>query len=104
MKTKITYSLTIQSTNKEVLLIYKNFLSCLLKTNSVNYSFFLPVKKKKLTLLKSPHVYKKAKEQFEVRYYTLLVSFSVQLSSENLKYLFLNKPSSVNLKIKQIIN
>jgi ribosomal protein S10 len=103
MKIKPTYLLTIQSTNKNVLLSYKNFLISIFDKSCINYSIFLPTKKKKITLLKSPHVYKKAKEQFEVRYYKSVTSLSFEFSTKSLRCLFLNKPSSINLKIKQIV-
>lgn len=64
--------------------------------------FSPPEKKKIITLLKSPHVYKKAKDQFEIRYYTLVISFcDLNISLNKLRYLLLNKPSSIHLTLKK---
>lgn len=57
----------------------KNFIEALTSlATSKNLKFSsisLPMKRKKLTILKSPHVNKKAKEQFEVRLYNGLIVF-----------------------------
>jgi len=45
----------------------------------------LPTKIKKITLLKSPHIYKKSREQFEIRNYSRVLSLEgSQTSLENL--------------------
>lgn len=99
---KTCYTVVLKSSNKEVLLTYRKFLTVLFGGENVfNYSVFLPTRVKKITLLKSPHVYKKAKEQFEIRLYTLLLSFSFKFSKKSLNYLIKNKPVSINIRIKQ---
>ena len=50
----------------------------------------LPLKLRKITLLKSPHVYKKSREQFEVGLYNVLIT--------------LNNLKTVNIIKKQILN
>jgi len=60
----------------------------------------LPLKKKKITLLKSPHVYKKAKEHFEICCFktTFLIKMS-DIQIPCVKYLVFNKPKTLNLKL-----
>ncbi|MGX7591343.1 30S ribosomal protein S10 [Candidatus Karelsulcia muelleri] len=68
----------------------------------VNGPIHLPTKKKIYTILRSPHVHKKSREQFKL--YTnniLLVVYNVN----NVKYNFLKKiyiPSCVKLEITKI--
>jgi small subunit ribosomal protein S10 len=69
--------------------------------NSIPQSFTIfPSKRKMITLLKSPHVNKKAKEQFEIKYFKTLISFNGNLSLKIVKVLLSNKPKSISLKIK----
>lgn len=97
-------SLILTSTSKDSLLLYCKFLNSLfenLKIKSVNSG--LLTKKKRLAVLKSPHVYKKSKEHFEVNKFRECFC----LENVNVSYLFLlryilqNKPKSVTLKIKK---
>lgn len=92
----------IKSLNKETLLHYKNFLLKIFNIQNIKTSyFFLPKKIKKITVLKSTHVYKKARDQFELRQYKLLVI--ARLNIFNLKilnYILLNKPKLIKLKFK----
>lgn len=68
--------LRFQTYNKKSCQSFKQALASLAKTENLQFSSIsLPMKRKKLTLLKSPHVNKKAKEQFEVRLYNALVVF-----------------------------
>jgi small subunit ribosomal protein S10 len=94
--------LEIKSLNKETLFQYKNFLLETLTLQNIKFSyFFLPIKKKKITVLKSTHVYKKARDQFELRQYKLILnSFLSNFSSKTLKYILLNKPKIVKIKFK----
>ena len=48
----------------------------------------LPKKNKKITILRSPHVHKKARDQFEVQNYSKI--FKIKGSSNNIKN-FINK-------------
>lgn len=90
----------IKSLNKETLFHYKNFLVKIFNINNIKISyFFLPKKIKRLTLLKSTHVYKKARDQFELRQYKLILI--VYLTNfKLLKYLMLNKPKLIKFKLK----
>ena len=102
MKNKNIY-LIIKSIDKESLLIFKKFVINQISRTNINYkSFQLPTKKKRVTLLKSPHVNKSAREQFEIKYYKCFFQFSFNLDSSFLKFLFLNKPKTVTLQLKTI--
>jgi ribosomal protein S10 len=96
----LIFSLT--SSSKTTLKAYAFFLVYMLE-NFFNIKYLmvrLPLKKKKITLLKSPHVYKKAKEHFEIHYFKTI--FLIKMSDIHIrfiKYLVLNKPKSLNLKL-----
>jgi len=62
----------------------------------------LPVETKKITLLKSPHVHKKAREQFEVRKFTKLFTIKNFKTSKYLLFIFLNKPKFIKIKVKKM--
>ena len=62
----------------------------------------LPIKKKRITLLKSPHVNKAAREQFELKSYKSVFSIKSNLSYKFAKVLFKNKPQIVNVSVKQL--
>lgn len=86
------------TTNLEILTYYINFLQ---KGGVLDIAkvIYLPKKKKKITLLKSPHVHKKAQEHF------ISITYSVLIFCKNkitYKYLFLNLPSMLLLKIMNI--
>ena len=97
-------NLKFKSLNLKILEVYIHFVKLLLFSLNIKFSiFFLPKKLKKITLLKSPHVYKKAREQFEQKVYKVFVV--AQVSSNNhfnffFKALLINKPKMVSLKIK----
>jgi len=92
----------IKSLNKETLFHYKKFLVKIFNIQNIKTScFFLPKRIKKITVLKSTHVYKKARDQFELRQYKLLVI--ARLNNFNFKvlnYILLNKPKLIKLKFK----
>jgi ribosomal protein S10 len=105
----IRYTLII---NSFYITFLKQFLNKIqgLNFNSIKF-FFLPVKQKKFTVLKSPHVYKKAREQFEIKLYTLLIIFEdINNYIKLINFLiFLNKGQKYNtflpltIKIKENI-
>lgn len=83
------------TTNLEILKYYINFLQ---KGGVLNIEkvIYLPKKKKRITLLKSPHVHKKAQEHF------ISITYSALILCKNktaYKYLFLNVPSMLLIKI-----
>lgn len=98
------YQLKIQSVNKKALTVYLTSLQIFLKKLNIFYRFIhLPIKKKRITLLKSPHVNKSAREQFEIKTYKTIIVFSnLPTNSKIIKLLTLNKPKIIVLSIKNL--
>jgi len=98
---KYVMQFNIKSNNYLCLQIYAHFFKKVFDILKIKYSFFyLPKKKKRITLLKSPHVNKKAREQFEVRYHNLCIQLNSNIDATILKWLFFEKPPTVHLKVK----
>ena len=112
--------ISFKSTDKTTQQIYKHFLktlltkfkSFLLKTDTkllINF-INLPNKLNKISLLKSPHVNKKAFEQFQLKTYKSIVIlktnkdnkhiFNSLLGQKILKSIFINKPKNIKLLFK----
>lgn len=112
--------ISFKSTDKTTQQIYKHFLktlltkfkSFLLKTDTkllINF-INLPNKLNKISLLKSPHVNKKAFEQFQLKTYKSIVVlktdkdnkhiFNSLLGQKILKSIFVNKPKNIKLLFK----
>lgn len=96
---KYIYKIKLASVNSFLLNNYLNFLKIYLKKFiNLNYSMIkLPLQRNILTLLKSPHVNKKAKEQFiNIKHNALVI---VKCSYEiPIKLLLLNLPSEIFTK------
>jgi ribosomal protein S10 len=85
------------SLTKKSLHNYKNYLSFLLKKFNIDFKIVsLPLKRKKKTLLKSPHVTKKAKESFELTFFKFVVI--INFNNKLLKILRSNVPNTMHLK------
>ena len=85
------------SLTKKSLYNYKNYILLLLKKFNINFKIiFLPLKKKKKTLLKSPHVTKKAKESFELNFFKFVII--IDFNNALLKILRSNVPNTVHFK------
>ena len=98
-----TLQITICSIDKTLLGIYLTFLKNILKKLNVVYtSTNLPLKIKKITLLKSPHVHKKAREQFEIKKFKKLFIIKNLKLSKYLIFVFLNKPKFIKIKVKKM--
>jgi small subunit ribosomal protein S10 len=96
--------INLKSLNKESLHLYKTFLIKILEKISIDYKTFdLPTKRKRITLLKSPHVNKSAREQFELKAYKSVIYISNKISSEKIKFIIINKPKTIKVNIKNII-
>lgn len=96
-------SLYIKSSCNYTLQAYVFYLQKTFKLLNLNVSiFYLPRVSKKITLLKSPHVFKKAKEQFELREYKAVVKILDSDSQflDKVKFVLFNRPKSIQLKIK----
>lgn len=82
---------------------YINFLENLLNKLKVCYSKInIPTKTKRLTILKSPHVFKKAREQFEIKIYKKVIIIKKLTHVDYLKNLIINKPKFININIKYL--
>lgn len=96
------YKIELISVHKSLIKMYSFFLIGLLK-KSINSSFKTcsqPVKEKKLTILKSPHVNKKSKEQFIVHCYKKIIFCDSKTVDTYLKFFVINKPSSLSVRIR----
>jgi len=93
--------LNLKSLDKKSLNLYKVFINQVLERLGIKYKVFnLPTKKNRVTLLKSPHVNKSAREQFEVKSYKTLMSFDlIPELAQQLNLLILNKPKTVSVNI-----
>ena len=95
--------LNLISSNKESLLLYKEALIKIFKRLNLKYTYFnLPLKKYRLTLNKSPHVNKTAREQFELKNYKISFQVLNLTDHKTLKYIFLNKPKTLKIQIKKL--
>ncbi len=84
------------SLNKTTLKIYYYFLIKYFSKLNLKFSIIsLPKKKKKITLLSSPHVFKKAREQFEIVTY----SFVISIFNLSLKHIRVFSPKTVKTLI-----
>jgi len=98
-----TLQITICSIDKTLLGIYLTFLKNILKKLNIGYTYTnLPLKIKKITLLKSPHVHKKAREQFEIKKFKKLFIIKNLKLSKYLVFIFLNKPKFIKIKVKKM--
>jgi small subunit ribosomal protein S10 len=90
----------LKSLDKISLTIYLNLLKFLAKKLYINsYRQNLPLKKKRITLLKSPHVNKSSREQFEFKLYKSIFVLEKFNNFKILKNLIINKPKSVKLSL-----
>jgi ribosomal protein S10 len=99
-KIKIELSCSFQGPIK----LYFNYLRKFFKTKKVQFSIIsLPTRTKKITLLKSPHVFKKAKEHFENRTYKKVIVVD-NININILKTILMNRPKTLFLTIHHINN
>ena len=98
---KKRYQIKIKSLHKDSLNLYKNFLSKTLQSIRINFSICnLPKKKNRITLLKSPHVNKSAREQFEIKYYSTVIKLNGDINHKILEILLVKKKKSVSVSLK----
>ena len=97
------YQLKIKSLNKESLILYKTFLEKHFVRINIKYSVFsLPTKIKKITLLKSPHVNKSAREQFQIKRYCCVFKFYTNSKKDIEHLILINKPNVLTLSLKNL--
>lgn len=99
MKKKI--EIKLKSLDPISLSMYCLFLKkSILALNAKPQVFSLPVKTRRVTLLKSPHVYKSSREQFQLQIYKktfYIRSFSFK---QIIKYFIINKPAHIQVSFK----
>ena len=96
MKQKIY--LRFQAYNQKSVEEFKDNLVLFCQTHNIVFSSIsLPIQKKKYTVLKSPHVNKRAKENFELNIYKFKLHTSINLSY--IKLFRYNVPKNIHLKI-----
>ena len=90
--------LRIRSLSKESLSLFKSLVAKTLESANIPYTTFdLPAIKKRVTLLKSPHVNKTAREQFQLTSHRSLITLTIPLNLEIIKFLIVNKPKTVKI-------
>lgn len=99
------YHLKLKSINKKILHFYINFLKNIYIKLNIKFNIvMLPIKTKRITLLRSPHVFKKSREQFQITSYTSLICIkNFNFSTQLLKFLYLNKPNLIKITIRKIV-
>ncbi len=86
--------------NTNTLSLYKLFLTKILKKLNLSYSLIKKiVHNKKITLLKSPHVHKKAREQFQLSKHSFIINTFVPRNLNVMYFLKLNKPNTIKTQI-----
>jgi ribosomal protein S10 len=90
------------SVNAESINIYRSFLSSICTKLNIEHSVVtMPNKIKRIALLKSPHVHKKAFEHFQCTTYKSLICLKSPVTFSQLKFLVTNKPKTVRIQISQ---
>ena len=90
--------LKIRSVDQNSLIIYKKFLEDILSKLLIAYKVSnIPTIKKRITLLKSPHVNKKSREQFQHTRYKVFFKIKNSLDIRAIKYMISNKPKTVKI-------
>jgi len=98
---KKSLHLNLRSVNSNCFHVYIKFIERLLVKLNLNFTLFnLPTTKKRITLLKSPFVNKRAREQFEIKFYKAIIRVHKDVNVSTLNFLLMNKPSTVQLKIQ----
>jgi len=93
----------LKSLSKESLNLCGIMIKKVLNFLNIPFTFTnLPTKKKVITLLKSPHVNKSAREQFQIKTYKTYIMINSQVNLMKLKMIVLNKPKTVKINIKKI--
>jgi small subunit ribosomal protein S10 len=94
---KNNYHIKFSTSMLSSFLIIKNLLSsfqCFFKV------VMLPKKKKRFTLIRSPHVNKKSKEHFEIAKHQRL--YQVNLTPQELQTFLFRVPNDLEIRVKKI--
>jgi len=94
--------INIKSFSSNILKYYLAAFFYIIKSKKIKFKM-QPTKYKKLTILRSPHKYKRAQEHYQLKIYknTLIIK---DVNISELLILLTNKPQGVfiNIKVKQI--
>ena len=97
--------LIFTSSSKHSLMLYSDFLLLVFKKLKIeNTNSGILIRKKRISLLKSPHVYKKSKEHFEINNFRICFCIKDFDKADFFifKYILQNKPNSLTLKVRKI--
>ena len=90
--------LKIESLSKKTLVFYIKFILKLFYIYQIKPKVnYLPCISKRFTFLKSPHVFKKAKEHFAIKKHRVILTCNLKI--QNLKQILINRPNTVKIKI-----
>ena len=97
-------TINLKSFSPTILQFYIAFFFQLMSHKDINLKV-QPIKHKHITLLRSPHKYKKAQEHFQLNIHKAVLTIKIQEIS-TLFFLLTNKPQGIylNIKIKEVIN
>ena len=88
----------LESVNNKTLSLYTQFLLKVLSAINIDTkTVYLPKITNRLTFLKSPHVFKKSKEHFELIKNSVVLLCVVNL--QHLKPFLINRPNTIKIKI-----
>lgn len=100
---KNSIKIIIKSVKNKLLIIYCHFLLNLIKKLNLKVLLInVPTKRKEITLLKSPHVYKKAREQFNLNIYKRVLIINTLNSKSvvnKIHLLLLNRPKFIKIGV-----
>ena len=92
--------LSIKSLDRNSFLLYKAFIMSHLTNLNIPFKTTnIPRRRPRITLLKSPHVNKKSREQFQLAQYKVSFQIVTELKAPILKYIVLNKPKTVKVAL-----
>ncbi len=89
--------IVLSAPSKDAIDNYINLISKTINQTSIKI-VWLPKNKSRITLLKSPHVNKRAKEHFEINNYKANLTFLSNNQFEQRNLMFLQKPAFVQIK------
>jgi ribosomal protein S10 len=93
------YQLHIKTFSYKHLQYFLKYLNFILKSNQIFSISIFPLKKKRITLLRSPHKYKKAQEHFSLNVFIANITIR-QSNFYGVLPLIINKPYGTFIKIK----
>ena len=97
------YKISLKSSNLFLLNLFTNTIEQLLSLVGLFSVYKIPVRIKKVTVLRSPHVNKKSREQFETRTYTRIIkviTYNNNIMLTLLRAIVFKLPHSIFIKHK----